>query len=1039
MGLSPPLICFQSSLFGKLVFNPWYLFFFMRHVSSLIFSLALLLCAPLFSQGFNDADFIAGASGNTQMRTGAQMNSSAANFVSVGRYWNGTQYKGLIQSYLVSTGLFDPNFGIQQGSASGRITFDFAGSGYDNLCNAVVYTYDGFIAACRSLTSTVYYDTYLVKFDNYGNLNTSFGNGGIIATGIGGNSTNGHAYVRGIVYNPNTSASDNGVVTIVGSVGRTSPTYHPFIASFDQQTGAQVGTTVILSSTFGTSVNLVYDGSTYYYMASTDTSGNRHFYVDQFDNNLNRSSAPWGSAVNIASAYSAAGQTYDAVPSGLAIVGSHIVLAGGERNTTSGNTPWRCTLAAVSTSNGNLDTGFGNVYVSGGVNSQGVTIFSPNTSYDCILNSLQTPPTGTNLFIAGTAYNGTNYDHLAAGFDNTGNYLTGFGSSGMQTQYIGPGDDILNAALYLAGGTTYFYGIGRTQNAALHDAATVTRIATASGAFSTLTTTVTSISPATGPSGTVVTITGTNFSGTPTVNFFKSPATTIACTGVTLINDNTLTCTAGTLGAAAIYDIQVTSASVMGTLSSGFTQAAAICDSGDYNTTCTLTTNHVIASGAVITVGGNLTINTGGGLQGSATNTQTLHVAGTLTISSGTQIAGNFTITAATLTNSGTITARNYGYAATAGTAPGATASNSGNNGGGGGGHGGAGGTGNGGFAGGATYGNPTQPTTFGSGGGSRTGSGSGGLGGGALKIVVSGTLTNTGSIVADGNNGGTDGGGGAGGSLWIIANTLAGSGSYTANGASSNAYGGSGAGGRIAIYANSGKPTSVALAAGAVASYAQGVSGTGSYYQSIVNPCDSGTIDTGCTLSSTSYVGDGQTFNGASTLSLTSTLSNPGGHAFSVTMGGAITLTSGTLTGNVTVTAPGFTVDSGSLVSANSLGYVNDQGSAPGSDGASTTGAGGGGHGGAGGTGSAGATAGGTYGSQSSPITYGSGRRRRQCRGRSRRGWRGSSKARYFRDADQFRNYLREWRHGFGKLWRGRCRWLSLDYRWDACRNWRV
>ncbi len=88
-------------------------------------------------------------------------------------------------------------------------------------------------------------------------------------------------------------------------------------------------------------------------------------------------------------------------------------------------------------------------------------------------------------------------------------------------------------------------------------------------------------------------------------------------------------------------------------------------------------------------------------------------------------------------------------------------------------------------------YGSATEPTDLGSGANR-------GNGGGAIRIVVSGTLTNDGVISADG------GGSSSGGSIYVTTNTITGSGSFRAKGgvhSTSSVYHGQGAGGRIAIY----------------------------------------------------------------------------------------------------------------------------------------------------------------------------------------------------------------------------------------------
>jgi hypothetical protein len=92
-----------------------------------------------------------------------------------------------------------------------------------------------------------------------------------------------------------------------------------------------------------------------------------------------------------------------------------------------------------------------------------------------------------------------------------------------------------------------------------------------------------------------------------------------------------------------------------------------------------------------------------------------------------------------------------------------------------------------------ATYGSYLTPTDLGSGGGAAGGTS---VGGGAIRVIVTGTLTNHGTITADG---GGSTGGGAGGSLYVTTGTLAGGGTFTADGA--RAFHAAGGGGRIAIY----------------------------------------------------------------------------------------------------------------------------------------------------------------------------------------------------------------------------------------------
>jgi uncharacterized repeat protein (TIGR01451 family) len=123
----------------------------------------------------------------------------------------------------------------------------------------------------------------------------------------------------------------------------------------------------------------------------------------------------------------------------------------------------------------------------------------------------------------------------------------------------------------------------------------------------------------------------------------------------------------------------------------------------------------------------------------------------------------------------------------------------------GGGGHGGVGGTAVRGEAGGSIYDSSNHPIEPGSGGAYEAYYTSrGGSGGGAMKLIVTGTLHNDGSISADGNISVMNGGGGSGGSILVIADDLQGAGIFSATGGNAIGFSGGGGGGRVAIHFNS-------------------------------------------------------------------------------------------------------------------------------------------------------------------------------------------------------------------------------------------
>jgi hypothetical protein len=106
------------------------------------------------------------------------------------------------------------------------------------------------------------------------------------------------------------------------------------------------------------------------------------------------------------------------------------------------------------------------------------------------------------------------------------------------------------------------------------------------------------------------------------------------------------------------------------------------------------------------------------------------------------------------------------------------------------------------GAGGGSVYGSITSPSAAGSGGGTEYPYSIGGAGGGSIHLTVNGALDVDGIISANGGNGtGIGGGGGSGGSIWLTVTTLAGAGSIAANGGNgAGTVGGGGGGGRISI-----------------------------------------------------------------------------------------------------------------------------------------------------------------------------------------------------------------------------------------------
>ncbi|MEM4245014.1 MAG: LamG domain-containing protein, partial [Candidatus Nanoarchaeia archaeon] len=248
------------------------------------------------------------------------------------------------------------------------------------------------------------------------------------------------------------------------------------------------------------------------------------------------------------------------------------------------------------------------------------------------------------------------------------------------------------------------------------------------------------------------------------------------------------------------------------------TSDTGICDEGDEDTTCNLTTPHVFATNQEFNFT-ELYIQPGGSIELTSGANLTLNASIIIMEDTANITAQVVNITAENLTiNVGAIINVN-----TKGFGPGAGPGKGGNGGGLGYPAGGAGYGGGGAFGyysgtyyyGGDAYGNFSEPLDLGSGGGcssSNCAYGPGGPGGGLIVTDITNTLTINGEITSEGGNGtlsvGGQGGGGSGGSILLKASTITGTGNITANGgpadtyADSN-YAGSGGGGRIAIWYN--------------------------------------------------------------------------------------------------------------------------------------------------------------------------------------------------------------------------------------------
>ncbi|EQC50842.1 putative lipoprotein [Bacteriovorax sp. DB6_IX] len=463
-----------------------------------------------------------------------------------------------------------------------------------------------------------------------------------------------------------------------------------------------------------------------------------------------------------------------------------------------------------------------------------------------------------------------------------------------------------------------------------------------------------------------------------------------------------------------------------GTFYLGLTSSNQLCDTGDLNTTCTISGTKSIGDNISIAGTGNLIIDATGGITGLGNETSlAINMTGDMTIAAGGSLTmqakrnisnlvvddliinGSWTAnlvnsTIQNFTLTGTMSANSLGWrGGTAegngeGPSPGLYDSD---NDAGGGAHGGLGGDGDAGTGGSPTYGSDTAPVTWGSGGGAAVRY-KGGHGGGALKVNVANTLNLNGTISANGGNasgGSSDqGGGGAGGSVWIIANSITGSGSVTANGGSGySGAGGAGGGGRVYIDTYSLNYTGTITANGNTSGTNAGQNGTAIVSIDPNSLCDSGTLSTTC-ISSTAKIMNA--INVPGTLIVQSALKMIGNNTLldidtnlTIESGGSIEPLSsreylnidvagivdiqagGTITGNISSFLANSMTVAGDI-SANGLGHLGGEGTGTAPP-QTYLESGGGAYGGAGGWSALdeppGTT---TYGSETNPVDFGSG-----------------------------------------------------------------
>ena len=442
---------------------------------------------------------------------------------------------------------------------------------------------------------------------------------------------------------------------------------------------------------------------------------------------------------------------------------------------------------------------------------------------------------------------------------------------------------------------------------------------------------------------------------------------------------------AGSVGSVVFFDTSATNDNV--TVYEDFAIPAA--SNVQYNSL-------TVTNGALVTVGGGSTISVAGSVLVTQNSNIVLQGANTAALINGTWQGKGVTLNAGSVqVDAGSsINADGQGYVANSG--PGGAPAQSSV----GGSYGGLGGESNGTspqnvygpMAGGPLYGLATSPTDLGSGGGSRCCGSVAGSGGGAVRIIVSGTLTDNGVISANGGNiVGYQAGGGSGGSVYVTTAVLAGSGVFTANGGTGGEA--AGGGGRIAVYYNGPASSFTGFSASSSTGGSCGTQcsdgtasagsvGTAGFFDTSVTNTDlmvdqDFTIPAGTTVSYDSITvltGATLTIGGGSTVTVANTLT-VGGAVVAQSINNSAQVNGKWQGSGVTLDAASVVVNMGGTINADAQGYV--AGAGPG--GSPNASSAGGSYGGLGGVGD-GVSPAGIYGSTTAPTDLGSGGNSRCC-----------------------------------------------------------
>ena len=318
--------------------------------------------------------------------------------------------------YVAARGDLDPAFG-----GGGKVTTAF-GTNTDDEAHALALAPDGKIVVAGSSHNGTNYDFALARYNADGSLDSTFGNGGKLTTGIGASHDEAHALAL---------APDGKIVAAGTSYNGTNTDFalvrYNADGSLDSTfgSGGKVVTPIGAGDDYANDLALAPDGKIV--VAGRSYNGtNFDFALARYnaDGSLDASFGSGGKVVT------PIGSGYDQAFA-LALAPDGKIVAGGQSY--AGSTNMDFALVRYN-ADGSLDTTFGN---------GGKVVTAIGSGFDWA-TGLALAPDG-KIVVTGASSNGMNFDFALVRYNADGSLDTTFGNGGKLTTAIGANEDLARA------------------------------------------------------------------------------------------------------------------------------------------------------------------------------------------------------------------------------------------------------------------------------------------------------------------------------------------------------------------------------------------------------------------------------------------------------------------------------------------------------------------------------------------------------------------------------------------------------------------